>query len=428
MLTAGIGEQRRRLADAKARHGRLVHVHIRPRMIQIGDRRRSARAVARARPHPPASGSRCRRSAPRRWRRRSPSARWRSGRLRRRRARGRRRSLPAARRRAGARRFRAAARTRSRAPAARSRATSLPRHGVVALLARVPSWTRADARSGRRRPGRRRAPRPRPRRRPGRRRPAPRPDARPRAVRRRAGAAAARRPVRGPPAHARGRAPRRRYPAGRQRRRPRRDRLRRPSARGSVPPTCVATCTSVASTCPETRTRSAGGSGRHAPAAIVASARGCARAGQDAATSVFGDPRTGVCARPRAKGRPRTESACGLRQDRRVGRERPPHRLLHVPDERVGRERAAVHEMLSSPARCESARRPVNTTSGASIVKYAASGCTGRNALRAMPSCDDRAHGVRDGGQRGERLAIEVGAAFGDFAQHDRGKERVLAG
>ena len=67
------------------------------------------------------------------------------------------------------------------------------------------------------------------------------------------------------------------------------------------------------------------------------------------------------------------------------------------------------------------------TTSGASIVKYAASGCTGRNDLACNAVRDDRAHGVGDGGQRGERLAIQMGAPFGDLAQHDRGKERVLA-
>src|SRR2546428_2586880 len=39
---------------------------------------------------------------------------------------------------------------------------------------------------------------------------------------------------------------------------------------------------------------------------------------------------------------------------------------------------------------------------------------------------DDQAERARHAGERGERLAIEVRAAFGDFAEHDGGEVRVL--
>ena len=140
-LPAGVGEDRGRLAEADARHDRLVDVDVGPRVVEIGhdhDRRARRDDLADVRQLLGDDAGDRRRE---RWRRRGSARAWRSARRRRPAARGPRRSP---RGRAPALQAREVLGGRAdallRRPPARSRATSRPGRRIVALLLREPEF------------------------------------------------------------------------------------------------------------------------------------------------------------------------------------------------------------------------------------------------------------------------------------------------
>ena len=167
-----------------------------------------------------------------------------------------------------------------------------------------------------------------------------------------------------------------------------------------------ATCTSVASTWPDTRTRSAGGfcshGGRDERRTAARNIRGAFGVRTEC---VMVSASSGSAARARAM---RRCASCMWCDERRRG------------VDGAGPRRWRSAELLRG-----SARRRRKKTIGATMLKYAKSGLhgterAGRDAL--LRRCAPTARGTR--GERGERVAVEMRAAFGDLAQHDRRARR----